>query len=236
MYIFHMYSFNLLRNLSYNYDEDKICFDSYYSVYVVCYRINENLKQPFVEIFLQKNGNTFFTSEEDFISPRRLDAYKVSCESIISNIGLNSRFQGYHTYNNNIYMLYRISHRDSNNGPGAIICTLTDILLKQKYFNTYINDHLIQYFTKFKDEYNLYNIYNKKYVNILPSIVYNYIENNEQNNQYIKKYKTQFYMKNTVPLLKIINVESSNKIMVRNIIFDQDRVISYKQILTMFEK
>ena len=236
MYIFHMYSFNLLRNLSYNYDEANICFDSYYTVHVICYRINENLKHPFVEIFLQKNGDTFFTSEQDFISPRRLDAYKVSCESVISKTGLISRFQGYHTYNTNIYMLYRISHRDANHGPEAIICTLTDILSNQKYFNTYINNHLIQYFTKFKDEYTLYNIYNKTCVNILPSIVYNYIENNEHNNQYIKKYKTQFYMNHTVPLLKIINVESSNKIMVRNIIFDQDRVISYKQIITMFEK
>lgn len=231
-----MYSFNLLRHLTYNYDEDNICFDSCYSVHVVCYRINENLKYPFLEIFLKKNGDPFYISEPEFITPRRLDAYKVSCECVISKEGLSSRYQGYHTYNNNIYLLYRISHRDAHDYGEVMTCTLSDILINHKYFNTYINDQLIQYFTTFKDEYSLYNIYNKNPINVLPAIVYNFIENNEHNNNYIKKYKTQFYMNHTIPLLKISDVEITNKILVRNIIFDKNRIISYKQILTMIEK
>ena len=235
MYIFHMYSFNLLRNLTYNYDEEHICFDTFYKVHVVCYRINENLKYPFIEIFLKENGNSFFTSEQEFISPKRLDAYKVSCECIISNTGLSNRYQGYHCFDNNIYLLYRISHRDAQQLDDVINCTLTDIITNNKYFDISINNHLIHYFSTFKDEYSLYNIYNKTKAKHLPCILYNFIENNEHNNTYIEKYKTQYYMNNR-PLLKLENSIATNIVKVRNIVFHPEYIISYNQLLTILEK
>ena len=234
-----MYSFNLLRKLTYNYDADIINYDMFYKVHLITYKINETLLYPFVEILLNKKGDNLYTSDEnENITPKRLDAYNVSFESIIENIGLRGRYQGYHCKENNIYFLYRISQRNMvyDLHSNAITCTLNDILMYKKHFLININSRVIEYFSLFKDNYKLYNIFNKSNINIIPETIYNFIENNEKNLEHIEKYKTQYRMTKHGPILQISNNKGENAIEVKNIVFNKNKIVSFNQILTYIEK
>ena len=234
-----MYSFELLRNLSYNYDADAINYGKFYKVHLITYKINETLIYPFIEILLNNQGSHLYMSDDcENITPKRMDAYKVSFEGIIENIGLQGRYQGYHCFNNNIYFLYRISWRNMGSDPycDVINCTMNDILIYKRHFSTMINSHVIEYFSLFQDKYKLYYIFNKSPVEIIPETVYNFIENNVKNIEHIKKYKTQYHMIKQGPILQLINDKNKNLIQTKNIVFNKNKIISFNQLLTYIEK
>lgn len=234
-----MYSFDLLRKLTYNYDADIINYGIFYKIHLITYKINETLLYPFVEILLNKKGSNLYTTDEnENITPKRLDAYKVSFESIIENIGLRGRYQGYHCSEDNMYFLYRISQRNMaiDLHCNAITCTLNDILLYKKHFLININSNVIDYFSLFKDNYKLYYIFNKNIIDIIPETIYNFIEKNEKNLEHIEKYKTQYHMIKHGPILQLLNNSTENAIQVKNIVFNKNKIVSFNQLLTYIEK
>jgi hypothetical protein len=234
-----MYSFNLLHKLTYYYDADIINYDIFYKVHLITYKINDSLIFPFVEIILDKNGCSLYISDEcENITPKRMDAFKVSFESIIENIGLRGRYQGYHCHDNNIYFLYRISQGNAatNLHCDVINCTLNDILIYKRNFSIEINSNVIDYFSLFKNNYKLYYIFNKNTIDVIPETIYNFIENKEKNIEHIKKYNTQYRMINHGPILQLNNDKSKNTVQVKNIVFNKNKIVSFNQLLTYIEK
>lgn len=236
-----MYSFDLLRELNYNYDADAICCDKFYKLHLIGYIINESLYAPFIEFFLTKKGFPLYISqEEEYLTPKSLNSYIVSFKSIIENNGLNGRYQGYHCNDNEIYFLFRLSHIDNNKYLHQIYdmvsCTIYDIMVQKKHFSTLLNKHIIDYITFYKKKYQLYDIFNKKIVDVIPETIYTNIENIAHNIEYIKKYCSQYHMRKHGPVLQLKDQSCGDVIPVKNIVFNKEKILSFKQILSVLEK
>ena len=238
-----MYSFDLLRELNYNYDADAICCDKFYKIHLICYVINESLCAPFIEFFLTKKGFQLYVSqEEECLTPKSLTSYIASFNSIIENNGLIGRYQGYHCHDNEIYFLFRLSQIDNIDNKylqqtyDMVSCTIYDIMVRKKTFSILLNKDMIEYITFYKNKYQLYDILNKKYIDIIPETVYNNIENSPHNIEYIKKYCSQYHMRKHGPLLKLKHDNCCDVIPVKNIVFNKEKILSFKQILSVLEK
>jgi hypothetical protein len=243
-----MYNFNLLSKLPYNYDEEFIEFDKEYKINFVYYRFNDRLTEPFLELILNNQGQHFYSVNNDtFITPKNLDGHIISGEFKLNDMSLQCRYQGYHCCESNIYLYYRIIVDNKAIDQSAIfseyynndiiIATLYDIIQARKIFYIDICKDIVNYFNTFKDEFNLYNIFNNNIIFTRPETIYTSIDNIEQNVDYIIKNGTIYFLHQKGPVLILDNNApiSENSILVKNVVFDKNRIISHRQIMSIVE-
>jgi len=248
-----MYNIKFIDDLPYDYDEEYIDIDHLYKINHVYYSINTMLVKPYIEILLDGELNFLnSTCEEHMISPKNLSSHVYSG---VNAHDIDCRFQGYHCCNKlGIFLFYRISatcERHYNN-PYIHIATIYDILNMGKMHNNLIHNDVIKYFKTVSNKMLVFNITNREYIHDIPETIYSVIEKNQTCIDYIVQYKTMYFMNNKL-LLDLVNVnscenaelcenvnscenaESCEKMMVRNIVFDKENIISFKQLFSFIE-
>jgi len=153
---------------------------------------------------------------------------------------IDCRFQGYHCCNKSeLFLFYRISAACDNyyNNPFIHNATLYDIINVGKMYNIVIHDDVIKYFKTMCKKMVIFNMAKREYIDDIPETVYSFIENNQKNIDYIVQHKTLYFMNTSKLLLDIVNetMDSCEKLPVRNIVFDKEYIISFKQILSFVE-
>ena len=233
-----MYNFRLSNKLQYDYDEEYIQFDKEYGVHFVYYRINDLMIDPFIELLLTHAGD-FFTPNNNttFISPKNMDSYRLVGEFNINNLLLQCRYQGYHCVNNNIYLYYRVyGEKMYYNNSNYIVGSLYDIIYLQSHFNTQLKKNVVEYFTTYKSEFTIYNIFEKQRTYEVPTTIYTYMERSQKNLEYIYKYSSIYLMNTTSPVLELNEKRNTNHDnCVKNFVFNKNYIVSHRQVMSFLE-
>ena len=107
-----------------------------------------------------------------------------------------------------------------------------------KIYNRLIHNDVIKYFKTVSNKVIVFNITNREYIHDIPETIYSFIENNPTYIDYIIRYKTLYFMNNKL-LLDLVsvneNAESCEKMIVRNIVFCKENIISFKQLFSFIE-
>jgi hypothetical protein len=225
-----MINIPFIDKLPYSYDAEYIEYMKEYNIIGIYYNLDDSLIHPYIEIILNDDlGFHDIVYEPHIINQRNLKSNIIKGEILLQDSHMSSRYQGYQCTGDTVYLYYRCVSNQENNTNNV---TIYDIINVKHYFNIPIQNSVIHYFNDIYTKLYINNIYSKIHITFIPEVKYTYINNDIKLITYIRNHSSIYYMNPISPILDLTIYSKSldTDILVRNIVFGSDNIITDRQL------